>query len=56
MKKIIANLSSREKRYAVLEQNEVMKIESMPPNQLSAVGNIYMGKVFILSNVKHYAY
>jgi len=45
MKKIIANLSSREKRYAVLEQNEVMKIESMPPNQLSAVGNIYMGKV-----------
>lgn len=45
MRKIVANLTSREKRYAVLENSQVVKIEIMPPNQSSAVGNIYMGKV-----------
>lgn len=45
MKKIIVNYTSREKRYAVLEHDKVMKFEIMSPNQSSAVGNIYMGKV-----------
>ena len=45
MKKIIVNYTSREKRYAVLEHNHVVKIEIMSPNQSSAVGNIYLGKV-----------
>ena len=45
MKKIMVNLTSREKRFAVLEHDQVVKIEIMPPNQSSAVGNIYMGKV-----------
>lgn len=45
MKKIIVNYTSREKRYAVLEHDQIVKIEIMPPNQLSTVGNIYMGKV-----------
>ncbi len=45
MKKIIVNYTSREKRYAVLEHNHVVKMEIMSPNQSSAVGNIYLGKV-----------
>lgn len=45
MKKVIVNISSREKRYAVLEYDQVLKIESVLPNQSSKVGNIYMGKV-----------
>ena len=45
MKKIIVNYTSREKRYAVLESDRVVKIEMMPPNQSSTVGNIYLGKV-----------
>lgn len=45
MRKIVANFTSREKRYAVIEHNQVVKIEIMSPNQASTVGNIYMGKV-----------
>ena len=45
MRKIVVNLNSREKRYAVIEDHQVVKIEMMSPNQSSAVGNIYMGKV-----------
>ncbi|MFU2013797.1 Rne/Rng family ribonuclease [Peribacillus butanolivorans] len=45
MKKMIANLSSREKRVAVLENDVLRKIEIMPPHQCSTVGNIYLGKV-----------
>ena len=45
MKKMIVNLSSREKRVAVLENEVLRKIEIMPPHQRSTVGNIYLGKV-----------
>lgn len=45
MKKIIVNYTSREKRYAVLDEDRVVKIEMMLPNQSSTVGNIYLGKV-----------
>ncbi|WP_110927081.1 Rne/Rng family ribonuclease [Bacillus massiliglaciei] len=45
MKRIIASLSSREKRYAVMERNQLVKLEMMPPGQESEVGNIYLGKV-----------
>ena len=38
----MVNYTSR--RY-VLEHDQVVKIEIMSPNQSSAVGNIYMGKV-----------
>lgn len=45
MKKMIVNLSSREKRVAVLENEVLRKIEIMPPHQRSTVGNVYLGKV-----------
>ncbi|MFE4704761.1 Rne/Rng family ribonuclease [Peribacillus simplex] len=45
MKKMIANLASREKRVAVLENGVLRKLEIMPPQKLSTVGNIYLGKV-----------
>ncbi|MBO0996360.1 Rne/Rng family ribonuclease [Bacillus sp. SD075] len=45
MKKMIANLASREKRVAVLENGVLRKLEIMPPQKRSAVGNIYLGKV-----------
>lgn len=45
MKKVIVNLSSREKRVAVLEDEVLRKVEVMPPHQHSTVGNIYLGKV-----------
>ncbi|MFJ7744215.1 Rne/Rng family ribonuclease [Peribacillus sp. NPDC097295] len=45
MKKMIVNLSSREKRMAVLENEVLRKIEIMPPHQRSIVGNVYLGKV-----------
>ena len=45
MKKVIVNLSSREKRVAVLEDEVLRKVEIMPPHQHSTVGNIYLGKV-----------
>ncbi|MEY9868539.1 ribonuclease G [Peribacillus sp. B2I2] len=45
MKKMIANLASREKRVAVLENGVLRKLEIMPPHQRSTVGNIYLGKV-----------
>lgn len=38
-------MSSREKRYALLKNEKVIKIEIVSPNQLSTVGNIYMGQV-----------
>lgn len=45
MKKVIVNLASREKRYAVIENEKLVKIETISPNQQSLVGNIYLGKV-----------
>ncbi|TKH13417.1 Rne/Rng family ribonuclease [Peribacillus simplex] len=45
MKKMIANLASREKRVAVLENGVLRKLEIMPPQKRSTVGNIYLGKV-----------
>ena len=45
MKKIIASVISREKRYAVLENGKLAKLEVLPPEHLSTVGNIYLGKV-----------
>lgn len=45
MKKLIVNLSSREKRVAVMENDVLRRIEIMPPHQRSTVGNIYLGKV-----------
>lgn len=45
MKKMIANLASREKRVAVLENGVLRKFEIMPPQKRSTVGNIYLGKV-----------
>lgn len=45
MKKVIINMLSREKRYAVLEDDKLVKLEVIPPNQQSLVGNIYVGKV-----------
>ncbi|MGE7905278.1 Rne/Rng family ribonuclease [Peribacillus sp. NPDC094092] len=45
MKKMIANLASREKRVAVLENDVLRKLEIMPPQKRSTVGNIYLGKV-----------
>ncbi|MGE8078430.1 Rne/Rng family ribonuclease [Peribacillus loiseleuriae] len=45
MKKLIANLSTREKRYACLENGRISKLEVVPPNHASSVGNIYLGKV-----------
>ena len=45
MKKMIANLSSREKRVAILEDGVLSKLEIMPPHQSSLVGNVYVGRV-----------
>ncbi|WP_180954690.1 ribonuclease E/G [Bacillus sp. V5-8f] len=45
MKKIIVNTTSREKRFAVIENNKLVKLEVVPPSQQSLVGNIYFGKV-----------
>ena len=45
MKKIVVNMSSREKRYAVLEDEQVVKLEMVSPHQASRVGTIYLGKV-----------
>lgn len=45
MKKVIVNMSSREKRYAILEDDKLVKLEVFLPNQQSLVGNIYVGKV-----------
>ncbi|RFU71588.1 Rne/Rng family ribonuclease [Peribacillus saganii] len=45
MKKIIINMIGREKRYAVIEDGELVKLELLPPQQASAVGNIYTGQV-----------
>ncbi|RFU65859.1 Rne/Rng family ribonuclease [Peribacillus glennii] len=45
MKKIIVNMATREKRFAVLENNKLVKLEVVPPSQESLVGNIYLGKV-----------
>lgn len=45
MKKIVVNMDSREKRYAVLEDEQVVKIEIASPHQASKVGNMYLGKV-----------
>ena len=45
MKKIIASLVTREKRYAVLENERVVRLEVSQPQQESTVGNIYIGKV-----------
>lgn len=45
MKKVIVNMSSRERRYAVLKDDKLVKLEVFPPNQQSLVGNIYVGKV-----------
>jgi ribonuclease G len=45
MKKLIANLSSREKRFAVMEQDRLVKLEVVQPHHASMVGNIYVGKV-----------
>ncbi|MFJ8067940.1 Rne/Rng family ribonuclease [Peribacillus sp. NPDC096447] len=45
MKKMIANLASREKRVAVLENGVLRKLEIMTPQKRSTVGNIYLGKV-----------
>jgi len=45
MKKIIASLVSREKRYAVLDNERVVRLEVIQPQQVSTVGNIYIGKV-----------
>ncbi|CAH0346357.1 Rne/Rng family ribonuclease [Bacillus sp. CECT 9360] len=45
MKKVIVNMASREKRYAVMENGKLVKFETISPNQQSLVGNIYLGKV-----------
>ncbi|PLS15647.1 ribonuclease E/G [Bacillus sp. M6-12] len=45
MKKIIINMIGREKRYAVIDNGELVKLELFPPHQASAVGNIYAGQV-----------
>ncbi|MFD9624907.1 Rne/Rng family ribonuclease [Peribacillus muralis] len=45
MKKMIANLASREKRVAVLENDVLCRLDIMPPQKRSTVGNIYLGKV-----------
>ncbi|MDQ0219365.1 Rne/Rng family ribonuclease [Peribacillus cavernae] len=45
MKKVIVNMSTREKRYAVTDNGKLVKLEMMTPNQQSLVGNIYLGKV-----------
>ncbi|MGE7759050.1 Rne/Rng family ribonuclease [Peribacillus sp. NPDC097895] len=45
MKKMIANLASREKRVAVLENDVLRKLEILSPHQRSKVSNIYLGKV-----------
>lgn len=45
MKKLIANLSTREKRYASIENGRITKLEVVPPKSASSVGNVYLGKV-----------
>ncbi|MGE7877284.1 Rne/Rng family ribonuclease [Peribacillus muralis] len=45
MKKMIANLVSREKRIAVLEDGVLSKLVITPDHQRSTVGNVYLGKV-----------
>lgn len=45
MKKLIVNLSTREKRYACIENGRISKLEVVPPKSASSVGNIYLGKV-----------
>ncbi|MBA9025722.1 Rne/Rng family ribonuclease [Peribacillus huizhouensis] len=45
MKKLIANLSTREKRYACIENGRITKLEIEPPKSAGSVGNIYLGKV-----------
>ncbi|WP_340371797.1 Rne/Rng family ribonuclease [Peribacillus sp. FSL E2-0218] len=45
MKKMIANLASREKRVAVLENEVLRQLVITPDHHRSTVGNIYLGKV-----------
>ncbi|WP_285765533.1 Rne/Rng family ribonuclease [Peribacillus sp. SI8-4] len=45
MKKMIANLASREKRVAVLENEVLRQLVITPEQKRSTVGNIYLGKV-----------
>lgn len=45
MRKIVVDASSREKRYAVLEGIDLVRLEVVKPNQVSRVGSIYLGKV-----------
>ncbi|MFD0047856.1 Rne/Rng family ribonuclease [Actinomycetes bacterium NPDC127524] len=44
MKKVIVNMLSREKRYGVVEDGKLVKLEIFPPHQASLVGNVYTGK------------
>jgi ribonuclease G len=45
MRKLIVNMASRQKRYAVIEDGELLKLEVAAPGQASKVGNIYLGNV-----------
>lgn len=45
MNEIVINYKSREKRFAVIENNKVTKISIHQPTDQSKVGNIYLGKV-----------
>ncbi|WP_409301929.1 Rne/Rng family ribonuclease [Peribacillus sp. SCS-155] len=45
MKKMIVNMASRQKRYAIIEKGRLKKLEVYSPGQSSLVGNIYLGTV-----------
>ncbi|WP_026693782.1 Rne/Rng family ribonuclease [Peribacillus kribbensis] len=45
MKKIIVNAKSREKRYAIIKDNRVVRFEIHQPGEESQAGNIYLGTV-----------
>ena len=45
MKKLIINGNTTEKRIAVIENEEVVELRILQPNQLDTAGNIYSGRV-----------
>ncbi|RDI44142.1 Rne/Rng family ribonuclease [Falsibacillus pallidus] len=50
MNKIIIDYRTREKRYAVIENEKVLKLNIAQPEQDSMVGRIYLGKVEKVEN------
>lgn len=45
MNEIVIDFKSREKRFAVIENQKVTKINIHQPTDQSKVGNIYLGRV-----------